>query len=135
MVKVNPLIEINEIVQINARIIVLDVKVNGCLMRIINCYAPTEESTAHSKQAFYSTLNKQFYAVNNKRKIICLGDFNATSSAFWYNSSLRESSIVPNLVVNNNGERFHEFFKIQNLSVMNTWFNHKKCLRNYVCLK
>ena len=129
VVKVNPLIEINEIVQINARIIVLDVKVNGCLMRIINCYAPTEESTAHSKQAFYSTLNKQFYAVNNKRKIICLGDFNATSSAFWYNSSLRESSIVPNLVVNNNGERFHEFFKIQNLSVMNTWFNHKKCRR------
>ena len=29
----------------------------------------------------------------------------------------------------NSGERFHEFFELNKLSVLNTWFTHKKCRR------
>ena len=37
--------------------------------------------------------------------------------------------MVENLVVNNNGLRFHEFFNNRCLSVLNTWFSHKTCRR------
>jgi len=46
-----------------------------------------------------------------------------------YNSSLREHVIVNGLEVNNNGERFHNFFNTQKLSVLNTWFSHRRCGR------
>lgn len=129
VVKVDPNIEITQVNPVNSRIIVLDTRVYGCSLRIICCYAPTEESTVTAKNSFYNDLNKQFLSMTNKQKVICLGDFNATSSATWHNSSLRESSIIENLVVNNNGERFHEFFQKTKLSVLNTWFSHRKCRR------
>ena len=37
--------------------------------------------------------------------------------------------IIEDLEINDNGERFHNFFNIHKLSVMNTWFSHKKCRR------
>ena len=61
--------------------------------------------------------------------MICLGDFNATSSAFWFNSSLRENIVIENLVINDNGERFHNLVNVNALSVLNTWFTHKECRR------
>ena len=127
-VKVDKDIIVEEIKNINARIIVADVNVYGCSVRIINCYAPTEDDTSTSKDTFYTMLRKQFHT-EPTRKIICLGDFNATTSAAWYNSSLREHVIIDDLEVNNNGERFHYFFNTQKLSVINTWFSHRKCRR------
>lgn len=58
-----------------------------------------------------------------------MGDFNATTSAAWTNTSQREGSVVDDLIINNNGERFHELFDLNKLSVLNTWFTHKKCRR------
>ena len=112
----------------SARIIVANVLVYGCSLLVICCYAPTEEDSDSSKNIFYSKLNKQFEC-ENTRKIICSGDFNAFSSATWYNSSFRENRIIGNLVVNDNGLRFHEFFNNHCLSMLNTWFSHKKCHR------
>ena len=128
VIKVDNNIIIEEIKCINARIIVADINLYGCSIRIVNCYAPTEDSTTSSKDHFYASLRKQLTTDNN-RKIICIGDFNATSSASWYNSSLREHVIINDLVVNNNGERFHELFNTHKLSVINTWFTHKTCRR------
>eukprot|EP00111_Clytia_hemisphaerica_P013980 TCONS_00041141-protein len=79
-VKVDKDILVEEILNINARIIIADVNVKGCSLRIINCYAPTEDATESSKNLFYSTLKKQM-KVEKCRKVICLGDFNATTSA------------------------------------------------------
>ena len=129
VVKVDPNIDIVEVTSVNSRLIVLDVNVYGCCLRIINCYAPTEESTLYAKNNFYCQLKKQFQNINKQRKVICIGDFNATSSACLYNSSLREGSIIENLVVNDNGSRFHELINDQKLSVLNTWFSHKICRR------
>ena len=80
------------------------------------------------EKPFYNKLNKQFVC-EKTRKVICLGDFNATSSATLYNSSLRENTLIDDLVVNDNGLCFHEFFNRNRLSVLNTWFTHKKCRR------
>ena len=125
-IKVDKGIEIEEIIPVSARIIVAHVLLYGCSLRVICCYAPTEEDSDSSKNIFYSKLNKKFEC-ENTQTIICLGDLNASSSATWYNSSLRENRIIENLVVNDNGLRFQEFFNNRGLSVLNTWFTHKKC--------
>jgi endonuclease/exonuclease/phosphatase family metal-dependent hydrolase len=112
---------------VNARIIVLDVIVYGCSLRVINCYAPTENDTDAGKKAFYQALRKLFVNNTKTQKTICLGDFNATTSAAWYNSSLREKTVIENLEVNDNGQRFHFLLNTFCLTVLNTWFTHKKC--------
>ncbi|XP_066914954.1 uncharacterized protein [Clytia hemisphaerica] len=81
VIKVDPNVEIVQVEYVDARIIVLQTKVYGCLLKVINCYAPTEESSDSSKDLFYRNLNKQFVNVPTKYKVICLGDFNATTSA------------------------------------------------------
>ena len=129
IIKVDPNIEVTQIDCVSARVIVLHVRVYGCLLRIINCYAPTEDSSESSKTLFYRTLHRQFKNVPKKQKVICLGDFNATTSASLYASSLRENCVIENLIVNDNGERFHDLIQTQKLSVLNTWFNHKHCRR------
>ena len=129
VIKVDLNIEVNEVIFVNSRIIVADVIIYGCSLKVISCYAPTEDDSKTSKDSFYNCLRKLLVNTNKNRKVICLGDFNATTSAAWHNSSLRENSIVSSLEVNDNGERFHNFFDTCCLSVLNTWFNHKKCRR------
>ena len=127
-IKVEKGIEIEEIIPVNARIIVANVLLYGCSLRVICCYAPTEDASDSSKNLFYNKLKQQFDC-ESTRKVICLGDFNASSSAVWFNSSLRENTVINDLIVNNNGLRFREFFNERCLSVLNTWFSHKKCRR------
>ena len=127
-IKVEKGIDIEEVTPVSPRIITANLLLHGCSLRVICCYAPTEDDSESSKNLFYSKLNKQLKC-ENTRKIIVLGDFNASTSAAWYNSSLRENVIIDNLVVNNNGLRFHEFFNSYRLSVLNTWFTHKKSRR------
>ena len=125
VIKCDPNIDVLDVAQVNPRLIVVDVNVYGCCLRIVNCYAPTEESTNSAKNAFYCQLRKQFQTQDPKRKVLCIGDFNATSSACLFNSSLREGKIIEDLTVNDNGSRFHDFMNTQKLSVLNTWFDHK----------
>ena len=60
------------------------------------------EDSDSSKTIFYNKLNKKFECENNP-KIICLGDFNASSSATWYNLSFRKNKIIENLIANDKG--------------------------------
>ena len=129
VIKVDPSVEIIEVTPIDARIITADVIIRGCSVKIVNCYAPTEDSTESAKNLFYRSLNKQLQSVKKKQKVICIGDFNATTSAALSNTSLREGKIIDDLIVNDNGQRFHELFNSHKLSVLNTWFTHKICRR------
>ena len=110
----------------SARNIVANVLLYECSLRVICCYAPNEEDSDSSKNIFYNKSSKPF-KLENTRTIICLGDFNASLSATWYNSFLRENRIFENLLVNNNGLQFIEFFNSHWLFVLKTWFSHKKC--------
>ena len=129
VVKVDPNIEVNSIIYVNSRIIVADITLYGCKLKVICCYAPTEEDTLSAKDTFYNKIKSLINKTEKDRKVICLGDFNATTSASWSNTSLRENSIVENLEFNDNGKRFHTFFDNCHLSVLNTWFTHKRCRR------
>ena len=129
VVKVDPNIEASNIIYVNSRIIVAEITLHGCLLKIVCCYAPTEDDSSSSKDQFYNKLRTLITNTESNRKVICLGDFNATTSASWSNTSLRENSIVDDLEFNDNGERFHNFFDNCRLSVLNTWFTHKRCRR------
>ena len=76
-----------------SRIIVANVLLYGCSLRVIFCYVPIEEDSDSSKNIFYSKLNEQFEC-ENTWKIIFLGDFNASSSATWCNLSLQVNRII-----------------------------------------
>ena len=56
VIKTDPNIDIHEISPVNSRLIVADVNVYGCHLRIINCYAPTNIESA--KNTFYCQLKK-----------------------------------------------------------------------------
>ena len=77
-------------------------------------------TTLHS---FYRLLSKQF----DWKKVLCIEDFNASSLASWSNTEV--GTVIENLTVNDNGERFHQLFNDKKLSVLNTWFTHKQCRR------
>ena len=117
---------LKETIPESARIIVANALLYGCYLRVICFYALAEEDFDSSKNISYYKLHKQF-EWESTLKIICLGDFNASSSASWYNSSLRENRVIENLLVNDNSVRFHEFCNNRCLSMWNTWFSHKKC--------
>ena len=59
VIQVDKGIDVIEVIPVSARIIVLDVIVYGCSLRIINCYAPTEDDSESAKNTFYCMLNKQ----------------------------------------------------------------------------
>ena len=105
-IKVEIGIDIEEIIPVSARIILANVLLYGWSLRVICCYAPTEEDSDSSKNIFYNKSNKQFEC-ENTRKFVCLEDFNAYSSDTWFNSSLRENRIIESLIVVYNGLRFH----------------------------
>ena len=81
-IKVEKGIVIEEVIPVSARIIVANISLHECSLRIICSYAPTEVDSDSSKNVFYNRVNKQFEC-ENTRKVICLGDFNASSSATW----------------------------------------------------
>ena len=121
-IKVDKSIEIDEIIPVSARVIIANLLLYESSLRVICCYAPSEEDSDSSKNVFYSKRNKHFEC-ENTRKIICLGDFNASSSTARYNYSPRENREIENLLVNDNGLRFHESFNNRCLSVLNSGFH------------
>ena len=99
--------EVIEAIQVNQRMIVLEVKVHRIWMKIINCYTPTEDAEVSAKYAFYHDRNKQMFTNNKKMKVICLGDLQQHPQL---GTIFREGVVIEDLEVNNNGERFHYFF-------------------------
>ena len=89
-IEVDEVTGIEEIITVSDRSIAANVLLYGCNVRVICCYAPSEEDSDSSKIIFYNKLNKQF-EFENTRKIISLfniSDFNDSSSAASYNLSL-----------------------------------------------
>ena len=117
---------LKEIIRESAKIIVTNVLLHGCYLQVFCFYALAEEESDSSKSFPYYKLNKQF-EWENSLKIICLGDFNASSSTTWFNSSLWENRIIENVLVNDSSVQFHKFCNNRCLSVLNTWISLKNC--------
>jgi len=97
VVKVDPNIEVNDIIYVTSRIIVADITLYGCKLKVICCYAPTEEDTVSAKDIFYNKIKSLINKTEKDRKVICLG--------------VRQPQLVG---------RIHRFVKIRLLKILNS---------------
>jgi len=123
VIRVDRNIVVNEISYICPRLISASIDIYGCKTKIISVYAPTEPGTDNAKTVFYRELCKHT-KTEKHRKLIVLGDFNATTNAVKVHACIRPSSDLTEIDSNVNGERMLNFARDQDLSIMNTWFKH-----------
>ena len=119
-------IVLNGITYTSSRLIAADLTVRGCKIRIISSYAPTRDNPLAAKELFYRNLSN-LCKVDQHRKIIILGDFNAepefcrTFSRYDGRSSRFEEGVD---LTDQNIMLFLQFCQKQKLSILNTWFEH-----------
>lgn len=132
VIKKDPNIHIEDIAFVSSRIVSADVKLHGYSLKLISCYSPTECATDSQKSLFYTDLNKATQSDSRKRKLICLGDFNATlcnsicrnrATKFNYSTFKPHES-------NENGNKLINFVRKHQLHISNTYFNHRKIHRH-----
>ena len=128
-IRIDNNIDIGEITYDSPRLMTACVNMYGCHIKAVNGYAPTELGTDNAKTSFYKSLCKVTVKPTKRCKLLVAGDFNATTSAALTHCSFRSATIVDDLISNNNGDRFLDFCRDANLSILNTWFyqpNHRR---------
>ena len=115
-------VTIEDIGHVSARLMWIDCVCYGMKIRIISAYAPTEEGSENQKVQFYKDLN-ECCNLEEKRQLVICGDMNATAE---YCTSFVGGSNCTYGNANNNGEKFADFLISNELTLSNTWFEHKK---------
>lgn len=126
LIRIDPNIEINSPNINDARVMGIDLKINGFNIRVVNAYAPTETSgTTSQKQSFYSLLSKAIQKNHKHQKLIVLGDFNATTSIAKHRCFFDGKKIITDPECNDNGDRLKSFCRSNLLHMSNTFFKHR----------
>lgn len=109
---------------VNSRLCVLRIKGRFQNISIVNCHAPTEESTDVSKDQFYDELETAFGAIPAYDVKLVIGDFNAKlgREEAWRPHLGRESLHEE---CNENGTRLASFAVANNLFAKSTMFPHR----------
>ena len=111
---------------INERIITARFQTKHAKVTIIQVHAPTNESDESVKNDFYDLLQETLDEVPSHDMKILSGDFNAQIDGF---RTGMESTVGPHGIAsrtNDNGERFLDFCNLNNISIGNTFFKHKR---------
>ena len=119
--------KINGIVCSSARLMAVDATVRSCKLRIVSCYAPTLDGAALStKQSFYREL-KKLYKTEKNRKVLVQGDFNAEPEFCRHHSCFEGGRSYIEDGANQTNENVMLFLKhchTNQLSILNTWYDH-----------
>lgn len=118
-------IEIEQVNYNSARIISLDLLIQGIKLKVVCCYAPTEMGSIEAKDTFWNSLYKETKQLKKRQKLMILGDFNSTTSAIRSHPTYFHGQSLPNTIQNNNGQRLASFLAETKLHVASTYFNHK----------
>lgn len=130
--KHDPNIHIEDIEYISSRIVAVYATIFGFKLKLISCYSPTDCSKDSQKALFHTDLNKATNLDSRKRKLVCLGDFNATlgpticrnrATRFNYTTFTPHDS-------NDNGNKLINFVRKHSLNISNTFFSHRKIHRH-----
>lgn len=94
-------------------------------MDVIQCYAPTNESSDGTKEEFYERLLGIVQSRPERNMVIAMGDFNAKigSDNRGYEEIMGQQGLG---VMNDNGERFADFCATSNLVIGGSFFHHKR---------
>ena len=120
-------IEIGGFQQISERLLTVDCSISGTLIRLVNCYAPTNCYSLTQKEIFYENLLKAAtVSHDSKRKIICMGDFNCHASILNENCCFDGNvERLDSYECTESGQIFLDFCSDARLGVLNTFFRHK----------
>ncbi|KAI5729125.1 hypothetical protein M8J77_025799 [Diaphorina citri] len=111
---------------ISERIIMARLRNKVRNITIIQCYAPTEETTDEEKDNFYEQLNEVMRSAKAQDIKIIMGDFNAKVGTD--NEGVELVMGKHGLGTrNNNGSRLVEFCGLNELVIGGTLFPHKQC--------
>ncbi|XP_039274981.1 uncharacterized protein LOC120349093 [Nilaparvata lugens] len=107
---------------VDERIITVDMIIRGREVKIFGIYAPTDDSDANTKDAFFDKLSEELIKTKSRQEIILLGDFNGRVG------QKIDSGIIGRHgedVVNDNGMRWIELCEQYSLRILNGFFQHK----------
>lgn len=109
---------------VNNRLISARLKGKHVNISIIQCYAPTNDSSEDDKDKFYSQLQTEVEKTPGHDQIIIMGDLNAKvgNDNTGYEREMGKNGIGTR---NDNGERLLEFCAMSNLVIGGTLFTHR----------
>ena len=103
----------------------VQLKIEGVGITIVQVYAPTDDKDNDTKEEFYAVLQEVIARAQRGDKVVVMGDFNARVG----NNVLRWSDAMGKHgeeVENDSGRRLLRFCVENDLRIMNTHFEHKK---------
>ncbi|XP_068684825.1 uncharacterized protein [Montipora foliosa] len=129
-IKASPILQIARVHQENSRGMYMDVNYGGLKLRVQSLYAPTEQGMPHAKQKFYKMVETLNMLPSNDphRKILHMGDFNASTSAALTRTCFKGDSFGE-YENNENGDLFLQYCVEEKLQIIQTFFEHKWCHR------
>lgn len=108
--------------EVDEQIITMDIYKNGETIVIIGTYAPSDDSDASTKDAFYDKLKDVLINTGHTKEVCILGDFNARVGRKENNNIVGRYGEER---VNSNGERLLDLCQSLDLKIMNGFFQHK----------
>ena len=109
---------------ISSRLIKIRMRGKQINITIIQCYGPTNDSEAETKELFYEQLEAEVKSVPLHDLMIIMGDLNAKVGQD--NSGYERTMGTHGYVKNENGERLVEFCSSNNLVIGGTLFPHRE---------
>ena len=119
-------ITIESIITVNERMKAANINVKGFKVHVISCYAPTLRRPLLTKQKLYKDL-LQLSKVEQKRKLIIQGDFNAELLICRMHTCFDGASSRPEEGLNTTNDiamLFLQLSQTQELAILNSWFYH-----------
>lgn len=110
---------------VNDRILHLRLQGTGCLLNVVQVYAPTSTADEEDMDKFYGNLEETLRNIPSGEICIILGDYNAKIGSTQKEEHLRH--IVGKFGLgerNERGERLLDFCTQQHFAIMNTFFQH-----------
>ena len=117
----------------NERIVVVKMKVGREWLTLVQVYAPMDGGKVEEKKHFYNDLQEVIDKLGGKEALVIMGDFNARvvkDCEAWGNVIGRNGEGVKN----DRGGRLLRFCAMNDILVMNSWFQHKNIHKfTWVC--
>ena len=110
---------------VDARMIAMNIKVNGYAIRLVNAYAPTNcDSSESSKDTFYRLLRKSTKKQFKQQKLIVNGDLNATTELSTKQCYYNGKCLIEDSLCNDNGQRLKHFCQEKLLCMSQSFYDH-----------
>uniref|UniRef100_A0A8D8WJF1 Craniofacial development protein 2 n=1 Tax=Cacopsylla melanoneura TaxID=428564 RepID=A0A8D8WJF1_9HEMI len=117
---------VDTVVQFSERVMALRIKAHPVDLFIVQCYAPTADSSDEDLDNFYECLRKVIGKKKSYEALVVLGDMNAKVGSERIGDIVGPHGLGSR---NERGEEFINFCNENNLIITNTWFEQKKSSR------